>query len=193
MLFGMPVALFPELARHVYGDPAGGGPVLGLLYAAYPAGVCAAGLLSGLYTRAVRQGALMAAAAAAWGGTVVVFALASRLWLALAALVVGGAVNFVLSTFRTSITQAHTDDAVRGRVQGALTVVLFGGPQLAGLLHGAAAPLFGPRTVVGVGGLLTVVTVAAVVWAAPELRRQRAAYGPAPSPGRTPGARAPRV
>ncbi|MGA4988677.1 MFS transporter [Nonomuraea bangladeshensis] len=171
MVLGMPTALFPELAQHTFGGPAGGGPELGLLYAAYPAGVLAAGLMSGTFTRARRHGALMAAAAAAWALTVVALGAAPWLWLALAALVAGGAVNFVLSTFRNAITQAHARDAVRGRIQGSLTVVLFGGPQLANLLHGAAASALGPRTAIVAGGLLTALTVAVVVRAAPELRR----------------------
>ncbi|MFI6482349.1 MFS transporter [Nonomuraea sp. NPDC050663] len=170
MVFGMPIALFPELAERAYDGPAGGGPALGMLYAAYPAGVFAIGLLSGTFTRARRHGLLMAAAAAAWGVTVIVLGLASHLWLALAALVAGGAVNFVLSTFRNAITQALTDDAMRGRIQGALTVVLIGGPQLANLLHGTAASIFGTGVVICAGGLLTTVTVATIVWRVPELR-----------------------
>ncbi|MEU8196010.1 MFS transporter [Microbispora amethystogenes] len=179
MVFGMPSALFPELARHVFGGTAGGGPETGLLYAAYPAGVFAAGLLSGAFTRARRHGALVAGAAAAWGVTVMVVGLAGELWIALAALALGGAVNFVLSTFRTTIIQTHTADAVRGRVQGALTVVLVGGPQLANLLHGVTGTLWGPRVVIFTGGLLTVAAVGAIAWAAPVLRRHVA---PAPPP-----------
>ncbi|MGW3342677.1 MFS transporter [Nonomuraea rubra] len=171
MVFGMPVALFPELAQHTFGGTPGGGPELGLLYAAYPAGVVAAGLLSGTFTRARRHGAVMAGAAAVWGLTVVLLGLAAHLWLALVALVLGGAVNFVLSTFRNAITQAHTPDALRGRIQGSLTVVLFGGPHLANLLHGAATSILDHRLVICAGGLLTAVTVAAVTWAVPELRR----------------------
>ncbi|WP_433518973.1 MFS transporter [Nonomuraea sp. CA-143628] len=169
MVFGMPSALLPELAQRTYGGPVGGGVELGLLYAAYPAGVFVAGLMSGTFTRARRHGALMASAAAAWGGTVVVLGLAPRLWLALTALLLGGAVNFVLSTFRNAISQAYTDDAMRGRIQGSLTVVLIGGPQLANLLHGTAAAAFGPRVALCVGGLLTVTTVALIVRAAPQL------------------------
>ncbi|XVQ88997.1 MFS transporter [Microbispora siamensis] len=188
MVFGMPSALFPELARHAFGGTAGGGPETGLLYAAYPAGVFAAGLLSGTFTRARRHGALVAGAAIAWGIAVVLVGLAAELWIALAALALGGAVNFVLSTFRTTITQARTGDAVRGRVQGALTVVLVGGPQIANLLHGAAGAalhgaagaVYGPRIVICAGGLLTVATVTAIAWAIPDLRRYIA---PASAPG----------
>ncbi|MEV1178327.1 MFS transporter [Nonomuraea sp. NPDC049784] len=176
MVFSMPTALFPELAQHTYGGRAGGGLELGLLYAAYPAGVVMAGLLSGTFTRARRHGVLMAAAAASWGITVVVLGLAAQLWIALVTLVLGGAVNFVLSTFRNAITQAHTHDAMRGRIQGSLTVVLFGGPHIANLLHGAATSILDPRTVICTGGLLTTVTVAAITWAAPELRTYTARH-----------------
>lgn len=177
MVFGMPAALFPELAATVYAGPAGGGTAVGLLYAAYPVGVIAAGLLSGTFTRARRHGAIMAGAAAAWGGTVLLLALADGLALALSALVLGGAVNFLLSTFRNAISQAHTDDALRGRVQGTLTVVLIGGPQVGHLLHGAAAVIWPARAVVAAGGLLTVAAVAAIAWSTPSLRHYTA---PAP-------------
>ncbi|RCG28716.1 MFS transporter [Sphaerisporangium album] len=169
MVFGMPIALLPELAQRTYGGPAGGGLELGLLYAAYPAGVLAAGLMSGTFTRARRHGALMASAAVAWGGTVVVLGLTPQLWLALAALMLGGAVNFVLSTFRNAISQAYTDDAMRGRIQGSLTIVLIGGPQIANLLHGTAAAVYGPQVTICVGGLLTAITVALIVRLAPQL------------------------
>lgn len=188
MAFGMPVALFPELAQRTYGGTAGGGPALGLLYAAYPAGVFAVGLVSGTFTRARRHGAVLAAAAAAWGACVVLLGLARVLWLAVAALALGGAVNFVLSTFRNALTQSLTDDALRGRVQGALTVVTIGGPQIGNLLHGAAGSAFGPRPVICAGGLLTVLAVGAVVRAVPELHRYAAGTTPAPAPG-TPGVR----
>ncbi|WP_327287249.1 MFS transporter [Streptomyces sp. NBC_01198] len=186
MVFGMPAALLPELAARTYGGTAGGGPVLGLLYAAYPAGVFAVGLVSGTFTRVRRHGALLAAAAGAWGATVVVFGLASRLWLALTALALGGAVNFVLSTFRNVITQALTDDALRGRIQGSLTVVTIGGPQVGNLLHGSAGSAFGPRAVIAAGGLLTAVTVAVIARAVPELWQYTAPAGPPRTQDRSP-------
>jgi len=171
MVFGMPYALFPELAQRAFGGPAGGGTALGLLYAAYPAGVFAMGMMSGAFTRARRHGALMSAAAIAWGGTVVLLALAPSLWAAVAALAAGGAVNFLLSTFRNAITQAATSDELRGRIQGSLMIVLIGGPQAAGMLHGFAGAVVGPRMAIGVGGLLTVITVTALLLTVPQLRR----------------------
>jgi adenylate kinase len=38
MVFGMPHALFPQIAHETFGDPAGGGLALGLLYAAMSVG-----------------------------------------------------------------------------------------------------------------------------------------------------------
>jgi MFS family permease len=177
MVFGMPSALFPELAERDFGGPAGGGTALGLLYAAYPTGVFAMGLLSGTFTHARRHGALMSAAAIVWGLTVVLFALAPHLWAALLALTAGGAANFLLSTFRSAITQAATDDALRGRIQATLTIVLTGGPQTATLLHGFAAATVGARAAIGVGGLLTMSTVTLILLTVAPLRLYQADQG----------------
>jgi hypothetical protein len=135
-------------------------------------------MLSGTFTRARRHGALMATSAAAWGLTVVAFGLAPYLWAALVALALGGAVNFVLSTFRNAITQAASDDALRGRVQGSLTIVLIGGPQTATVLHEFAGWAVGPRTAICIGGLLTTITVALIARTTPALWH----YQPAESP-----------
>jgi MFS family permease len=168
MAFGLPTALFPELAAHPTG-PISGAPALGLLYAAYPAGVLAAGLLSGTFTRTRRPGALMSAAALVWGLTVVLAGLAPDLRLTLVALGIGGAANLVLSTCRNAITQAYPEDGFRGRAQGRLTVVLFGGPQAATLLHGLAGSILGARPAICLGGLLTLTTVALITVHAPHL------------------------
>jgi protein phosphatase len=83
----------------------------------------------------------------------------------------------------SQLAQSLTDDALRGRVQGSLTVVTIGGPQIGNLLHGAAGSAFGPRPVICAGGLLTVLAVGAVVRAVPELHRYVAGTAPAPAPG----------
>ncbi|GAA1003968.1 hypothetical protein Aple_005430 [Acrocarpospora pleiomorpha] len=169
---GLSTVVATESLRHVLTGTADPEQVLdelvGLAYAAGAPDNIAC-VVSGTFTRARRHGALMASAAAVWGGTVVILGLAPHLWLALAALTLGGAVNFLLSTFRNAISQAHTDDALRGRIQGSLTVVLLGGPQLAHLLHGVAASAFGPQLTICAGGLLTVTTVAVIVRLSPHL------------------------
>jgi hypothetical protein len=90
-------------------------------------------------------------------------------WLAVSALYAGGAVNFVLSTFRNAISQAYTDDALPGRIQGAMTVVLVGGPQLAGLVHGFGGAVIGARLTIALGGVATIAAVLTTVKLVPEL------------------------
>ncbi|MGW5669260.1 MFS transporter [Micromonospora sp. NPDC003776] len=171
MVLGAPWALYPELAEREFGGAAGGGFQLGVLYASYPAGVFAVGLVSGVFTRARRHGALMASAAAGWGVAVVLLGLAPQLWLAAAALLAGGGVNFVLSTFRRAISQASTDDALRGRIEGSMVVVTLGGPQIGNLLHGVTGAAWGPRWAISAGGVLTVLAVAGIIQAVPQLWR----------------------
>lgn len=50
MVFGMPRALFPQLASETYGSY-GEGLALGLLFAAIPIGAVAGGLFSGTFSR----------------------------------------------------------------------------------------------------------------------------------------------
>lgn len=169
MVFGAPWALYPELAQREFGGAAGGGFELGVLYASYPAGVFAVGMVSGVFTRARRHGVLMVSAAAAWGVTVVLLGLAPQLWLAAAALLFGGGVNFVLSMFRRAITQASTDDKLRGRIEGTMVVVTLGGPQIGNFLHGVAGAAWGPRWAIAVGGALTILAVAGIIRAVPQL------------------------
>jgi MFS family permease len=160
-VFGMPWALFPELAAQI-GSP-GDSTVLTLLYAAFPAGILACTLTSGTFTRTHRPGRMMAVATLVWGATVVLAGLAPDLWLTLVALGLGGAVNLLLSTCRKTITQTRVDDTRRGRLQGALTVVSVGGPQAGTLVHGFAGAVCGALAALCLGGVLTAVTAATVI------------------------------
>jgi MFS family permease len=148
-VFGFPIALYPEMA----------GPDgylrLGLLYAAIPVGVVVMGLFSGRMTRATNHGAMLAIGVIAWGATLIGFGSTG----AAVFLVAGGAALFVLSTFRNAITQAAARDDMRGRTQGALTLILTGGPALGNFAHGFASDAIGPRWTIAGGGVLVIVTV----------------------------------
>lgn len=89
MVFGMPTALFPELAQETFGDPRGGGPALGLLFAAWPIGYTLAGALSGAVTRLRRHGAMVTVAVCAWGLAVVGLGLSRTLLLAVLCFALG--------------------------------------------------------------------------------------------------------
>ncbi|GAB3690895.1 MFS transporter [Angustibacter aerolatus] len=174
MVFGMPRALFPELAERSFGDPPGGGLALGVLYAAIPLGAGVAGLLSGTFTRVRLQGRGVVLAVAAWGLAVAGFGLAGPLWLGAVFLALAGVADLVSSSFRGAILQQATTDEMRGRMQGFFIVVVAGGPRLADLLHGTLGDLLGPRVAVTGGGLLVVVAIVLVVSRYPDFWRYQA-------------------
>ncbi|MFE2629458.1 MFS transporter [Streptomyces sp. NPDC001651] len=172
MVFGMPRALFPQLASETYGSY-GEGLALGLLFAAVPVGAVAGGLFSGTYSRARRHGWMVIGSVVAWGLAVTAFGLSSSLWLAVVFLALAGVADMVSMVFRGAILLSAASDEMRGRMQGVFTVVVAGGPRLADVLHGTAGSAFGARTATAGGGLLVVVLMLGLAAAVPALRRYR--------------------
>jgi MFS family permease len=174
MGFGMPRVVFPEISHTVFGDPVGGGMALGLLFAAIPMGMVAAGLFSGWLHRIRRQGVAVTVAICVWGLGVALFGLAGSLWLAVLALAVAGAGDLVSSVYRSSMLQSVATDEMRGRMQGVFIVVVVGGPRLADLWHGPAAAGIGPGPAATVGGIAVIVLALVVVAVFPAFWRFRA-------------------
>lgn len=156
MVFGMPRALFPEMAERTFGDPPGGGVALGWLFAAIPLGSLAFGLFSGWLRRVPRHGVGVTVGVVAWGVAVVGFGLTGSLWLAVVFLAVGGGADLVSMVYRGSMLQTAATDEMRGRMQGVFTVVVSGGPRLADVLHGSVGALAGTSVAVAGGGILVV-------------------------------------
>ncbi|MFC7341282.1 MFS transporter [Saccharopolyspora griseoalba] len=179
MVFGMPRALFPEMAERTFGDPHGGGVALGWLYAAIPLGAFAFGLLSGWLHRITRHGVGVVLAVAAWGVAIIGFGWADSLWLAVVFLVIGGGADLVSMVYRSSILQAAATDEMRGRIQGVFTVVVAGGPRLADTLHGLGGAWLGTGGAVMIGGLLVVLATGIAAVALPDFLRYRAPLGSA--------------
>ncbi|MFF4836126.1 MFS transporter [Streptomyces sp. NPDC001315] len=172
MVFGMPRALFPQLAAQTYA-PYGEGLALGLLFAAIPVGAVAGGLFSGTFSRARRHGWMVIGAVVAWGAAITGFGLSRNLWLAVVCLAVAGVADMVSMVFRGAILLSAATDEMRGRMQGVFTVVVAGGPRIADVLHGTAGSAFGPRAAVAGGGLLVVAIMLGLAAAVPALRRYR--------------------
>ncbi|MBB5807391.1 MFS family permease [Saccharothrix ecbatanensis] len=173
MVFGMPRALFPEMAETTFGDPAGGGLALGLLFAAMPLGAMLFGLTSGWTSRVRRHGMGVVYAIVAWGLAVIGFGLSNALWLAVVFMAIGGAADMTSMVFRSAILQTAAPDDMRGRMQGVFIVVVAGGPRLADLLHGTTGALIGPGTATVLGGVLVVVATGLAVAMIPAIRRYR--------------------
>ncbi|MEU6146811.1 MFS transporter [Streptomyces sp. NPDC047081] len=172
MVFGMPRALFPQLAAETYGSY-GEGLALGLLFAAIPIGAVLGGLFSGTFSRARRHGPMVIGAVVAWGLAITGFGLSGNLWIAAAFLALAGVADMVSMVFRGAILLSAATDEMRGRMQGVFTVVVAGGPRLADVLHGTAGSAFGPRAAVAGGGLLVVTVMLGLALAMPALRRYR--------------------
>lgn len=182
MLFGMPRALFPEMAHESFGGPENGGLAFALLFAGIPIGAVVGGVFSGWVSRIDRQGLAVVVAIVVWGLAMTGFGLATALadgpsptilGLAVAMLMVGGAADIVSAAFRQSMLQSAATDEVRGRLQGVFIVVVAGGPRIADVAHGGAAAMVGTAATAAGGGVLVVVLVVAAALAVPAFVRYR--------------------
>ncbi|MFG2886199.1 MFS transporter [Streptomyces sp. NPDC048297] len=172
MVFGMPRALYPQLAAQTYASY-GEGLALGVLFAGIAVGAVLGGLFSGVFSRARRHGWMVIGAVVAWGLAITGLGLSASLWVALVFLAAAGVADMVSMVFRQAILLSAATDEMRGRMQGVFTVVVVGGPRLADVLHGTAGAAFGPRAAVAGGGVLVVVVMLVLAAAVPALRRYR--------------------
>ena len=171
MIFGMPTAVFPQLALRTYGIGVGG---LGLLYAAPAAGALLGSVFSGWIGSIRRQGVAVLTAIGGWGAAIIGFGLAgSHLWGALLLLAVAGTADLVSEIFRNTIIQLAVPDSMRGRMSAFAGMVATIGPSLGDLRAGAAASIIGPVSAVVSGGIACIVGVSVLGLTLPELRRQR--------------------
>ena len=182
MVFGMPRALFPELADVAFSGPNEGGVAFALLFAAIPVGAVVGGVLSGWVSRVERQGLAVIVSILVWGVAMVGFGVAALLapvapalflGIAVLMLAIGGAADMASAAFRTSMLQAAADDSVRGRLQGIFIVVVAGGPRVADVLHGATAAVTGAAVAAAGGGVLVIIGTVLAALAVPAFVRYR--------------------
>jgi MFS family permease len=185
MFFGMPLALFPALSVHL-----GGPAVLGVLYATPAFGSLVASLTSGWTKRVHHHGRAVMAAAMVWGAGIAGFAAAPTLWLALPLLALAGGADMISGTFRGLIWNITIPDSLRGRLASIELISYSSGPSLAGVESGVAVSLVGTRGSGISGGILCIVSVAALTAMLPgfwsyDVRTWRAEHGE-PSAGEQP-------
>ncbi|MDQ4052545.1 MAG: MFS transporter [Actinomycetota bacterium] len=190
MIFGMPRALFPQIAHESFLGPEEGGLAFAVLFAAIPLGAVIGGVLSGWVSDVAAQGRAVVVCVLVWGLAMVGFGVAvgladlGRTWRApmLAAavlmLVVGGAADMSSAAFRMSMLQTAVADDVRGRLQGIFIVVVQGGPRVADVTHGASAAMVGTAATAAGGGVLVVVATVVAALAVPSFVRYRVVNRP---------------
>jgi MFS family permease len=178
MVFGMPRALFPALAKTVFG---GGPATLGLLYAAPGAGALLGALSTGWVSRVRHQGRAVIVAVLVWGAAITCFGLvpashafprAAMLPLALVLLAIAGWADVISAVFRSTIIQLAVPDALRGRLMGLQTAVVTGGPRIGDAEAGAVANAFGTLTSVVSGGVACIAGALLIARLLPGFRRQ---------------------
>ena len=109
-----------------------------------------------------RAGRTLLTVVALYGVTMVVFGLSETMWLSLAALAAGGAVDMVSMVLRQTILPLVTPDELRGRVNAVEMVFISASNELGAFESGVAAALVGAVPAVVIGGVATIAV--AVVW-----------------------------
>ncbi|PAK96003.1 MFS transporter [Brevibacterium casei] len=180
MVFGMPRALFPQIATETFGGPPEGGIVFSLLFAALAAGSALAGIFSGWVSKVERQGLAVIVAILVWGAAMAIFGFslefASGFWtaaliVALFGLALGGGADIISAAFRSTMLQEAASDDMRGRMQGVFIVVVAGGPRIADILHGYAAEATNTTIASAGGGIAVIVLVLICAAVFPAFRR----------------------
>ena len=149
MIFGMPRALFPEMAHESFGGPVEGGTTMAFLAAAMSVGAVVGGVFSGWLPRIQRQGLVVVACIVIWGVAMVGFGLGERrrgrpcrhgvvdCVGVLGDLVARPTWISVAPFGRRFCSRPHPTRCVGG-CRGVFTVVVAGGPRLADAVHGAS-------------------------------------------------------
>ncbi|WP_077490552.1 MFS transporter [Sinomonas mesophila] len=185
MVFAMPRALLPAIAALALG---GGAATAGALLAGIAAGTFLGGLFLGPVARLRWQGRGVELAVVAWGASILAFGAvvlaadgsspgsepgAATWWVvpAFLCMVAAGAADAVSAALRSTILQAATPDAMRGRLQGVFTVVVGGGPRIGDAFSGGMAGWLGWGWAVVAGAVLCIALVGILHLAQPSFAR----------------------
>ncbi|HST23985.1 MAG TPA: MFS transporter, partial [Blastocatellia bacterium] len=150
MFFGMPMALFPALAKSF------GGASVGLFYAMPAVGSLTVTLTSGWTKHVHKHGLAVTIAATVWGLAIIAFGMAKWLWLSLFFLAMAGAADMVSGLFRMTIWNQTIPDHLRGRLAGIEMISYMTGPALGNAEAGLMASMLGLRGSIVSGGVLCV-------------------------------------
>ena len=167
VFFGGAVALLPIFATDILNVGASG---LGWLRAAPAIG---AGLMSvWLAHHGVTKhgGRVLLASVALFGVATIGFGLATAAWLSFTMLFFTGVFDAVSVVLRISLVQTRTPDALRGRVAAVNSLFISCSNQWGAVESGVTAQWFGTVPSVVIGGLATIVVVAAIGFLSRSLR-----------------------
>ena len=168
VLVGGVTYLLPVFAKDILHVGALG---FGVLRAAPACGAAAMAIVLAHRPPMRRAGRALLVAVAGFGCATIVFGLSKNFWLSFALLLCCGACDNVSVVIRHTLVQLLTPDAMRGRVSAVNQIFIGSSNELGGLESGVTADWWGPVRSVVIGGLGTLVTVAAIALSFPSLRR----------------------
>lgn len=168
VLFGGATALLPVYAKDILHVDASG---LGLLQAALPVGALACAVVLAHRPVLKRAGRALLWSVALFGVATIGFGLSTSFWFSLLMLFVAGAMDNISVVVRHTLVQMLTPDEKRGRVSAVNSLFIGTSNELGGFESGTVAHWFGPVFSVVSGGIATLLVVAAVAWAWPQIRR----------------------
>jgi MFS family permease len=167
VLFGGATALLPVYASDVlHIGPAG----LGVLRTAPGVGAALTAVLLAFNPIERRAGRWMFGGVAAFGAATVVFGVSRVFWLSLPALAVLGAGDMLSVYIRHVLVQLETPDEIRGRVSAVNSMFIGASNELGEFESGVTARWLGPVPAVIIGGIATLLVIAAYLKLFPELR-----------------------
>jgi len=167
VLFGGATTMLPIYARDILHV----GPIgFGALRAAPYVGAFVMAWMLAHRPPLQRAGRALLFSVAGFGALTVVFGLSTSFPLSLAALLLAGALDNVSVVVRHVLVQLRTPNELRGRVSAVNTVFIDSSNELGGFESGLVAKLFSPVVSVVSGGIGTILVVAGIALAWPEIR-----------------------
>jgi len=167
VLLGGAVALLPVYARTILHTGPWG---LGLLRSAPGVGAALMAIVVAHRPIRRRAGLTMLLSVAAFGVLTIIFGISHSLILSLVALFLLGASDMVSIIIRATLVQVATPDEMRGRVNAVDMLFIGVSNELGEFESGVTAQWFGTVPAVVLGGVGTLLVIAAWAWLFPELR-----------------------
>ena len=168
VVLGGATALLPIYAKDIFETGPDG---LGWLRVSPAIGAIAVSFVIAWFPIRRHAGITMLVTVALFGLATIVFGLSTSQYVAMAALMVMGASDFVSVVIRLTLIQLGTPDEMRGRVSAVNYLFVGTSNQLGDFRSGLMAEWFGVVPSVLIGGIGTLAVVAASVVLLPQLKR----------------------
>lgn len=167
VLFGGAVALLPVFASDILNV----GPIgLGFLVSAPSMGALLSMLWATRHPPTKNAGKILLLVVAGFGVSIIVFALSRNIFLSIFALALSGMFDGISVVIRETILRLYSPDNLRGRIAAVSWIFIGSSNEIGAFESGVAASILGTVPAVWLGGIVTLLVVAATALLAPKLR-----------------------